>query len=65
MPQINGYELIQKIRQLPSNAVRDVRAVAISGYASRKDKQTSLSAGFDCHLNKPVDIDSLINVLEN
>ena len=65
MPQVNGYELIQKIRQLPPNAVKNVKAIAISGYASQEDKQTSLSAGFDCHLNKPVDIDSLMNVIEN
>ena len=65
MPQVNGYELIQKIRQLPPNAVRNVKAIAISGYASQEDKQRSLSAGFDCDLNKPVDIDSLMDVLEN
>ena len=65
MPQTNGYELIEKIRQLPSNAIADVKAIALSGYASSDDRQTSLSAGFDRHLNKPVDIDALMDALEN
>ena len=65
MPQTNGYELIQKIRQLSDIAIADVKAIAISGYASLKDRQTSLSAGFDRHLNKPVDIDALMNAIEN
>ena len=65
MPQINGYELVQKIRQLHTNAIASVKAIAISGYASEQDRQKSLTTGFDEHLNKPIDISSLIKAIKN
>ena len=65
MPQMNGYELIQKIRQLQPNAGGNVKAIAMSGYASEQDRQRSLTAGFDYHFNKPLDIISLIKAIEN
>ena len=65
MPQMNGYELIQKIRQLQPNNIARVKAIAMSGYASEQDRQTSLSAGFDLHLNKPFDISSLVEAINN
>jgi len=65
MPQVNGYDLIRKIRQLQPDQVRNVKAIAVSGYASEQDRQRSLAAGFDYHLNKPLDIASLMNVIKN
>ena len=62
MPQMNGYELIKQIRQL-SNTVRDVKAIALSSYTSQKDRQESVSAGFNDYLNKPLDINSLMNAI--
>ena len=65
MPQMNGYELIQRIRQLQPNINGNVKAIAISGYVSEQDRQKSISAGFDFHLNKPLDISSLIDAVRN
>ena len=65
MPKINGYELIQKIRQLKPNAIKSVKAIAISGYASEQDRQKSLNAGFDCHLDKPLDIALLMSAIKS
>ena len=64
MPQVDGYELIQKIRQLPLEAGEKFKAIAISGYASDQDRQKSLTAGFDRHLNKPLDLDLLIEIIQ-
>ena len=61
MPQMNGYELIQKIRQLQPNT--GIKAIALSGYASEADRKQSLSAGFDEHLNKPIDLKSLMKAI--
>ncbi len=63
MPQIDGYELITKIRQLPSDRGGKVKAIAISGYASEQDRQKSLDAGFNHHLNKPIEIEALMKVI--
>ena len=65
MPKINGYELIRKIRQLKPNAIKSVKAIAISGYASEQDRQKSLNAGFDCHLDKPLDIALLMSAIKS
>ena len=62
MPDIDGYEFIQKVRKLPS-AAKNVKAIALSGYASDGDRQDSLAAGFDSHISKPLDIYSLIDAV--
>ena len=64
MPQMDGYELIQQIRQL-SKAIAGVKAIALSGYASIEDRQKSLDAGFDLHFNKPLDLTALIDAIES
>src|SRR5262245_26957142 len=37
-----------------------VPAVALSAYARREDRERSLSAGFEAHLSKPVDVEELV-----
>ena len=53
MPLIDGYELIKRLRKLPG--LENVPAIALTGYASLKDANMALQAGFDAHLSKPVD----------
>jgi CheY-like chemotaxis protein len=40
-----------------------VPAVAVSAYASKEDRQRALSAGFQEHLAKPVDVPRLVQTL--
>lgn len=61
MPTMNGYDLIKKVREIP--ATKKIKAIAISGYVSDGDRQKSLAAGFDLHLNKPLDVNNLIDVV--
>ncbi len=61
MPEIDGYELIQRIKKLPLMA--NINAIALSGYASEPDRQKSLTVGFDLHLNKPIDVDIFIQAV--
>jgi len=61
LPEMDGYELAQRIRQEP--ALRDVTLVALTGYGREEDRQRALAAGFDYHLVKPVDprkLDALV-----
>jgi CheY-like chemotaxis protein len=53
MPEIDGYELLRRLRELPH--LRDVPAVALTGYASQADSRAAESAGFSAHIAKPVD----------
>lgn len=52
MPEMDGHELIRKLRQDPR--LRNIPAIAVSGYAARKDAEAAIAAGFDVHLAKPV-----------
>jgi PAS domain S-box-containing protein len=53
MAEIDGYELIQRLRSIQH--LREVPAIALSGYATERDVSQSLAAGFDAHMPKPVD----------
>ena len=53
MPEIDGFEMIKRLRQLPGYEL--VPAIALSGYASQKDARNALAAGFNAHVSKPVD----------
>ncbi len=64
MPLMNGYELISKIRRQQFNSDKKLKAIALSGYASEQDRQRSLEAGFDHHLNKPLNISYLMKILK-
>jgi signal transduction histidine kinase/ActR/RegA family two-component response regulator len=57
MPGMNGYELARHIRQEAWG--REVLLVAVTGWGQQEDRERSRAAGFDHHLTKPVDPDTL------
>ncbi len=63
LPVESGYDLIRKVRSLPSEA-RNIPAVALTAFATEKDRQLALSAGFQMHLAKPVDPEVLVEAIE-
>ena len=57
LPIISGYEAA---RQLRSDAkFAKTVLVALTGYDSRPDREHSKKAGFDFHLDKPIDLGAL------
>ena len=61
LPGISGWELAPLIRQeLGHDAVR---IVAISGWGNPEHHQRSREAGFDAHVQKPVDLELLRSIL--
>ncbi|MEO8435296.1 MAG: GAF domain-containing protein [Pyrinomonadaceae bacterium] len=58
MPVMDGYELITRLRRDPRFS--HTPAIAVSGYASQKDKAAALTAGFDFHLAKPLNTQELL-----
>jgi signal transduction histidine kinase len=61
LPDMNGYELAQHLRATPHGKAATL--VAITGYGRAEDRAAALRAGFDHHLVKPVDIDTLGRIL--
>ncbi len=53
LPGMDGYEVAQKMRELPG--LRDIRLVAVTGYGRSDDRIRARDAGFDDHLTKPVE----------
>ncbi|MDP8966545.1 MAG: PAS domain S-box protein [Cyanobacteriota bacterium] len=63
MPEMDGYMLIREIRAMPPEQGGQIRAIALSAYASQGDSQLALAAGFQRHLAKPVEPAELIAVV--
>jgi CheY-like chemotaxis protein len=59
MPGTDGYSLIRSIRALPEAGRRAVPAIALTAAASSNSRSSSLEAGFQEHLEKPIDLDRL------
>jgi CheY-like chemotaxis protein len=53
MPELNGYQLAQRIRA--TGWGRRATLIAITGWGLEEDKRRALAAGFDEHLTKPFD----------
>lgn len=60
MPELDGYHLINHIRNLPLEQGGQIPAIALTAYAGDSDKQRILQAGFQKHINKPVDVNELL-----
>jgi CheY-like chemotaxis protein/two-component sensor histidine kinase len=57
MPDMTGYEVARRIRAEPWG--KSVFLLAITGWGQEEDKERAMAAGFDQHMTKPVDPDSV------
>ena len=60
MPEMDGFELISRIRASTNPDVRDVPAAALTAFARSEDRTKALRSGFEMHLAKPVDPGELV-----
>ncbi|TFZ07673.1 ATP-binding protein [Ramlibacter humi] len=63
MPNMDGYEVARRLRQLKQT--RRPRLLALTGWGAAADRARSREAGFDQHLTKPVDFATLQSALES
>src|SRR6185437_14831317 len=62
MPEEDGYSLVRRLRKLTDG--ERVGAIALTGYAARCDVEAAIDAGFDLHVPKPVDFDTLVPIIK-
>lgn len=63
MPDVDGYQLLQQLKVIPG--MDDVPAIAISGYASDEDRERALDTGYRALVAKPIDVDTLFDLIYN
>jgi CheY-like chemotaxis protein len=63
MPEMDGYELMQRIRGLPVERGGKTPAVALTAYARAEDRLRALRAGYKMHVSKPIERAELIVVV--
>jgi signal transduction histidine kinase/DNA-binding response OmpR family regulator len=63
LPGADGYEVARELAGLRQRLGHPRRLIAMTGYGQADDRRRALEAGFDAHLVKPVDPDTLTRLL--
>jgi CheY-like chemotaxis protein len=62
MPEMDGYEAIEKIKG--DQRMKGVPLIAVTAQAMAGDREKCLEAGADDYISKPINVDQLLSVLE-
>ncbi|GAB4479608.1 MAG: response regulator [Anaerolineales bacterium] len=62
MPEMDGYTLTARIRELPN--MGGIPVIALTANVMKGDKEKSLEAGCDGYIQKPIDIDTITAQIE-
>ena len=62
LPGMDGYQLASALRRLFGYA--SVPMIAVTGFVEYSDRERALQSGFDEHLTKPINLDSLIRLIK-
>jgi CheY-like chemotaxis protein/anti-sigma regulatory factor (Ser/Thr protein kinase) len=65
MPEVDGYDLIRRIRSLDPDTGGRTPAIALTAFAHGTDHREALRAGYDRHLAKPVDAVTLTRTVRD
>jgi PAS domain S-box-containing protein len=64
MADTDGYSLIKQIRKQEDSEEERIPAIALTAYARAQDRLRAISAGYNSHVAKPVDIRELVSVVK-
>ncbi len=64
MPEMDGYQATEAIRELEQSRGSRLPIVAMTAHALDRDRERCLAAGMDAYLTKPIRMDRLLDVLE-
>jgi CheY-like chemotaxis protein len=63
MPEMDGYQLMEKVRAAEATRGHSLPAMALTAYAREEDRERSIAAGYQRHLVKPVEPSDLITAV--
>jgi two-component system cell cycle response regulator DivK len=63
LPELDGYEVTARLRQLPN--MTGVPIIAVTANVMKGDREKTLAAGCDGYIQKPIDIDLLPSQIES
>ncbi len=64
LPDIDGYEVANRLRHSPKHALAYVPIIAITANALKGDAEKALAAGCDVYMSKPINIRELLARVE-
>ena len=59
MPRQDGFELIRRVRSRPLERGGGIPAIAVTAYASARDRESVLASGYEAHVAKPFEPEAL------
>lgn len=62
LPDMKGYKVAQALRKEIGDS-KKIKLIAFTGYGQEKDKKLVKEAGFDHHLVKPIEMSSLLKLI--
>lgn len=62
LPEIDGYEVTARLKQLPG--LSRIPIIAVTANVMKGDREKTLAAGCDGYIQKPIDIDLLPGQIE-
>jgi CheY-like chemotaxis protein len=60
MPHVDGFQLIERMRNHRDPLIRRIPSAALTAYARSEDRVKAMRAGFQIHLAKPIDPTELV-----
>ena len=64
MPEMDGFELIARVRRSGRTEIKQIPAAALTAFARSEDRARALRSGFQLHLSKPIDAADLMAAVE-
>jgi CheY-like chemotaxis protein len=65
MPNVDGYDLMRRVRRLPASEGGRTPAIAVTAYARPDDAERAFAAGFQRHVPKPIDPGEMVFAVAN
>ena len=62
MPEMDGYEAIRSIRQIPEYASLPI--IALTAKAMKNDREKCIQAGASDYISKPVNLEQLFSLIK-